>query len=310
MEPIIGQPTGGKGMADSGVIKDSTDADFRKDVMEASLNVPVIVDFWAPWCGPCKQLGPTIEKVVTNARGAVKLVKINIDENPMIAGQLQVQSIPAVFAFYQGRPIDGFMGALPESEIKKFVDNLITMSGGDSGEDPVEGILEQADALYKQGDYATAAGLYGQVLEIDPENIKALGGLGLSYVKLGEYDAVREMLGELTSDKREKSEIKAVTSALDLAEQSKEAAGRVAPLREAVHADPNNHQARYDLAVAQFGLGDTEDAIEHLFHILERNRDWNDGAARLQLLKIFEVLGPTDPLVSDSRRRLSSILFS
>ncbi len=307
MEPILGQAGGQAGAAS---ITDGSDATFREDVIDASMSVPVVVDFWAPWCGPCKQLGPAIEKVITNAGGKAKLVKINIDENPAIAGQLRVQSIPAVFGFVGGRPVDGFAGALPESQIKEFVNRLIQMGGGEAGEDPVEQAMEQAAAATEAGDHATAAAIYAQVVQHDPEQIQALAKLAQAYIKLEELEAAREVLAGVPADKANDADVASARSALELAEKAGEAAARLGDLEAKLAANPNDHQARFDLADAQAAMGRSEEAIDNLLHIIQVERGWNDDAARLHLLKVFEALGPTDEAVQSGRRRLSSLLFS
>ena len=307
MEPLIGQADAQAGAA---AIIDGSDATFREDVMEASLQTPVIVDFWAPWCGPCKQLGPALEKAVTKAAGKIKLVKINIDENPAIAGQLRVQSIPAVVGFVGGRPVDGFAGALPESQIKDFINRLIAAAGGEAGDDPIEQAMEQAEAAVEAGDFGTAAAIYGQVVEHDPENMKALGKLAQAYIKLEELDAAQALLDEVPEAKAQDPDIASARAALEFAAKAAEAEGKLAPLEAALAANPNDHQARFDLAEAQAAMGQSEEAIDNLLYIIQTDRGWKDDAARLQLLKVFEALGPTDPEVLSGRRRLSSLLFS
>ncbi|MEK9945865.1 MAG: thioredoxin [Alphaproteobacteria bacterium] len=300
VEPLIGAAA-----AAPDLIKDSDSQNFMADVIEASQEVPVIVDFWAPWCGPCKQLGPTIEKVVKAAQGKVKLVKINIDDSPEIAQQLRIQSIPAVFAFHQGQPVDAFVGAQPESQVRAFVEKL----AGGIGPSPVDEALEAAQAALDGGEVAAAGNLFGQVVQADPGNPEAIGGLARCYILNQDLDHARQTLDLTPEEHKEHAAIVAAQSALALAEQASNA-GDPTELRQAVEADPANHQARYDLAIALMGNGDNEGAIDQLLEILKKGADWNEGAAKTQLLKIFEALGPTDDLTKSGRRRLSAILFS
>jgi len=292
------------------LIKDSDTANFAADVLEASMETPVIVDFWAPWCGPCKTLGPAIERVVNNAAGAVKLVKIDIDQNPEIAQQMRVQSIPAVFAFAGGRPVDGFVGALPESQIKSFVDRVLQAAGGAQGDNPIDAAFEQAEAAAEAGDYQAAGSIYQQLVQHDPGNMKAVAGFAMALVKLEQAEAAEQFLAQLPQEQQDAPELASVRAALELAAQAGEAQAELAGLQAKVIRDPQDLQARYDLAVAQSALGQNEDAIDGLLEIMEKNRAWNEDAARLQLLKVFEALGPTDPLTVSGRRRLSSLLFS
>lgn len=300
VEPLIGAAA-----ASPDLIKDSNSQNFMADVIEASQEVPVVVDFWAPWCGPCKQLGPVIEKVVKSAQGKVKLVKINIDDSPEIAQQLRIQSIPAVFAFHQGQPVDAFVGAQSESQIKAFVEKL----AGGIGPSPVDQALEAAKAALDAGDVAAAANLYNQVVQADPSNPEAIGGLVRCYLNNLDLDQARQTLALTPKEHLDHASIVAARSSLALAEQAS-AAGDPSELREAVGADPANHQARYDLAIALMGNGDNEGAIDQLLEIMKRAADWNESAAKSQLLKIFEALGPIDELTKSGRRKLAALLFS
>lgn len=287
------------------LIKDSDTQHFMADVIDASQEVPVIVDFWAPWCGPCKQLGPVIEKVVKAAQGKVKLVKVNIDDSPEIAQQLRIQSIPAVFAFHQGQPVDAFVGAQPESQIKAFVERL----AGAIGPSPVDEALEAAKAALEDGEVAAAANIFGQVLQAEPGNPVAMGGLTRCYVLNHDLDHARQTLALVPKEHENHTDIAAARSALALAEQASEA-GDPSELRAQVAANPDDHQARFDLAVALLGNGDSAGAIDELLEIMKKGAQWNEGAAKEQLLKIFEALGPTNDLTKTGRRRLSALLFS
>jgi len=288
------------------LIKEGTDATFMKDVIEASREVPVIVDFWAPWCGPCKQLGPVLEAEVKAAKGAVKMVKVNVDQNQMVAGQLRVQSIPAVFAFSDGRPVDGFMGALPASEIKAFVKKLLDSAGGGDG---LEEALDQADAALDGGQAADAAEIYQAVLGEEPANARALGGLSRAELAAGNPDRARQVLEMAPPEVANDPAIAAAKAALDLAELTQDT-GESAELRARLEADPNDHQARYDLALALLAAKDREGAVEELLELFRRDREWNEGAARTQLFKLFDSFGPKDPLTLKGRRRLSSMIFA
>jgi putative thioredoxin len=298
---------GGAAAAKPGdIIKDGTDESFEQDVLVASRDTPVIVDFWAPWCGPCKQLGPIIEKVVKEAKGAVKLVKINTDEHPYFAQQLRVQSIPAVYAFKGGRPVDAFVGALPESQIRQFVKKL----GGAAPPSPVQQALEQAKAALEAGDSGTASAIYGQILAHEPGNPAAAIGLARCHVDEGDIERARQLLDSLPPDARKSPEAQQIGTQIELATQADKAQGEVAQLLEKIAHDPADHQSRLDLAVALFAGGQQEAAMEQLLESFKRDRNWNEGAARKQLIKFWEALGPTHALTVAGRRRLSSLMFA
>ena len=301
---LIGETTG-KPAGD--IITDATDASFMADVVEASRDQPVIVDFWATWCGPCRQLGPMLERAVAAAKGAVKLVKVDIDKNPAYAGQLRVQSIPAVFAFVDGRPVDGFMGALPESQVKAFVDRLAKQQAG--GASPVDELLELAKESLEMNDLGGAAQAYAQVLQTDPENVKALGGLARLYVQNGDAERAREILDMAPPDAKD-PDLDSVRAALQLAEQANAPSAEVQALEHRLVQNPDDHEARFGLASALAGAGQLEAAADHLLHIIERDREWNEQAARKQLLKVFEAAGPMSEVAKQGRRRLSALLFS
>jgi putative thioredoxin len=298
---LIGE-TAGKPAGD--IIKDATDASFIADVVDASRDTPVIVDFWATWCGPCRQLGPALEKAVTAAKGKVKLVKVDIDANPAYAGQLRVQSIPAVFAFVDGKPVDGFMGALPESEVRAFVDKLAKMGAG--GPSPIDEALELARESLELGDMGGAAQAYAQVLQADPQNPKALGGLAKVYMASGDAERAGEVVAMAAPDAKD-PDLDSVRAALALAaEAPSDTAGFEARLAK----DPDDHEARFELAKALAGRHKLEAAADQLLTIVEKDRAWNDEAARKQLLIVFEAAGHMSEIARNGRRRLSAILFS
>ncbi len=291
------------------LVKDSSMATFMQDVIEASREVPVLVDFWAPWCGPCKTLTPVLEKVVRAAGGKVKLVKVNIDEpqNQPLAQQLRIQSIPAVYAFQDGQPVDGFMGALPESQVKQFIERL---AGGEMAGDPVEEALEQGREALEAGDLELAQQAFAAVLQQEPENAAAIGGLLRCMVASDALDKAKEMLARVPAKLADDEEIKGARAAIELAERSQAAAGQVGELAAKVEANPKDHQARYDYALALLGAHRREEAVDQLLDIVRQDRKWNDEAARKQLVELFDTFGQTDPLTIETRRRLSSILFS
>ena len=308
MEQLIGM--GGPAPAAGAVIKESNTENFVADVIDASHDAPVIVDFWAPWCGPCKQLTPTLEKVVREARGAVRLVKINTDENQELAAQMRVQSIPSVFGFVKGRPVNAFSGAQPESQVKSFVQRLVQSAGGQIGPSPVEQALEQAEEALARNDPGTASAIFAQVMAHDPKNAAAIAGLAKCHIGAGNFAEAKKVLERATGELANNAAIAAARAALELAEQSKQSASQTDELRRRLEQNPNDHQARFDLAMALYGSGQRDQAIEELLEIARRDRRWNDEAARKQLVKLFEALGPTDPLTVSGRRRLSSLLFS
>ncbi len=308
----LGAKAQSAGAGANDLVKEGSDRAFMADVVEASRTVPVIVDFWATWCGPCKQLGPALERLVRGAKGAVRLVKIDIDRNPAIAGQLRVQSIPAVYAFFQGRPVDFFVGALPESQLKAFVDRLLKLPGGGAAAGPgddLEEALAEAHRILDEGDAASAREIYQDILTHEPSHAGAFAGLIRCLIAMGDLKRARQLVDKpperLAGDKA----VAAAKAALEVAEQSR-SVGSVRELQGRVTAAPDDHQARFDLALALFAEGRREDAVGALLEIMRRNREWNEQQARKQLVKFFDVFGPTDPLTISSRRRLSSILFS
>lgn len=299
------QNGGGLAAAADGAVKDTTTQGFVKDVIEESKRQPVLVDFWAPWCGPCKQLTPILEKAVKAAKGKVKLVKMNIDEHPAIPGQMGIQSIPAVIAFSNGQPIDGFMGALPESQVVAFLERLT--KGKISGED--QDLLKVADAALVDGNATAAAEAYAQLLAADSGNVHALAGLARCYVETGALEQAKQTLALVPEAKRNETPVAAARAALEVAEQAK-TLGPFAELEAKVLANPLDHQARFDLAVALNAKGNRTEAVNQLIEIIRRDRKWNEDGARKQLVQFFEAWGFADPAAVEGRKRLSSILFS
>jgi len=290
-------------------VKDVTTATFMTDVIDASMDTPIIVDFWAPWCGPCKTLGPALEKIVAATKGAVRMVKINVDENQDLAGQMRIQSIPAVYAFFGGRPVDGFVGAQPESQLKSFVDRLAKAAkgAGAGGPSPLEEALAQAKQALSEGDLDTAASFYGQILQHDPTSVEAMAGLGRCMLVKGDLDKAKSVLARIPADEKH-ADVVALRTGIDLAEQAAKS-GPLGELEAKIAADPADYQARFDLALALFAKGNREEAIDHLLEIVRRDRTWEEDGARKQIVKFFEAMGPMDPLTISARKRLSSLLF-
>jgi putative thioredoxin len=305
---ILEQGSGSAPQAAGDLIKETTTQTFVKDVIEESKRQPVLIDFWAPWCGPCRQLTPILEKAVRAAKGRVKLVKMNIDDHPAIPGQMGIQSIPAVIAFVNGQPADGFMGAVPESQVKTFIDKL-TAGMPNAGEPNIAEILKEAETLLTEGDAANAASVYAEVLALDATNLPALAGLAKCYVITGAIEQAKQTLALVPESKRADAAVKAVQASIDLAEQAN-ALGPVTELEQKVAANPLDHQARFDLATALNAQGRRAEATNQLLEIVKRDRKWNEDGARKQLINFFDAWGPTDEATVEGRKRLSTILFS
>ena len=297
------------GAASGGLVIESSERTFQADVIEASRQQPVLVDFWAPWCGPCRTLGPAIERVVTELKGKVKLVKINVDENQQIAGQLRIQSIPTVYAFAGGQPVDGFMGALPESEIRRFIEGVLQKAGSGNGGDQLAEVLAAAAQAVEAGDYEAAEQVYGAILQQEPDNADALMGLAALYQAMGRAEQVKAVLDAVPEDARTRAGYLAMVKALALAEEA-EKLGPVEELSAKIAANPDDYQARYDLAVALNAKGMRVEAAEALVALMRLNREWNEDGARKKLLELLEAWGPKDPATLKGRRLLSAALFS
>jgi len=305
MLELGGTATGANGAPEAALVVEGSERTFMADVIEASREVPVIVDFWAPWCGPCKTLGPALEAAVKAARGKVRMVKIDVDQNQAIAAQLRIQSIPTVYAFWQGQPVDGFQGAISGSEIRAFVDKLAALAGdGGLGE-----ALAAAEEMLAEGAIADAAQTFAAILAEEPENAAALGGLARAQVAAGNFDNAEALLNNAPAKIATAAEVEAARAQLALARQAAKA-GPLDALRAEVERDPANHQARFDLALALHAAGDVDGAIDALLELFRRDRDWNDGAAKTQLFTIFDALKPGDPRAQRGRRRLSSMIFA
>ncbi|MBN8971335.1 MAG: thioredoxin [Rhizobiales bacterium] len=304
---ILEQGDGATPPASADLIKETTTQTFMKDVIEESKRQPVLIDFWAPWCGPCKQLTPIIEKAVRAAKGKVKLVKMNIDEHPAIPGQMGIQSIPAVIAFVNGQPADGFMGALPESQVTAFIDKLTAGIPDAAGD--IADLLKEAEAAQAAGDLSTAAAIYSEILAADAANLPALAGLARCYAESGAIEQAKQTLALVPEAKRSDAAVSAVQAMIDLAEQAT-SLGPVAELEQKVAADPLDHQARFDLATALNAAGKRSEATQHLLEIVKRDRKWNDDGARKQLVQFFEAWGGADDATVEGRKRLSTVLFS
>lgn len=305
MENLIGENA-----STGNAVSDSTDAAFVQDVVEVSKSTPVIVDFWSPSCGPCKQLTPILEKIANGSNGAVRLVKVNIDDHPQIAGQLRVQSVPAVFGFHNGQPVDAFMGAQPESQVMAFAQKLVATAGGQLGPSPIEQALAQATEFYDNGQYKEAGNVYGQAVTHDPGNAAAAAGLIKCYLKLDAIEPAGEVIDQLDKDVKAMPEMVSAIALYELAIAGNVSNEDLQKLLDRIAADENDHQARLDYAISAFSSGQQLEAMDAVFYIINKDMEWNEQAARKQLLEFFKALGPTNPITLKGRRRLSSLLFS
>ena len=293
----------------NGLIKDSTEATFAADVLDTSQDVAVIVDFWAPWCGPCKTLGPMLENAVKAAKGAVKMVKVNADDAKMLMSQLRIQSIPTVYAFYKGQPVDGFQGAVPESEINTFIDRVIKATGGQSPEQAISDHLNAAEDMLDKGAVVDATQIFSQILSSEPNHAGAYSGLIRAHIALNEIDKAEAILNGAPAEISRATEIESAYAQLKLAKRA-QSVGPLAELKAQVTENPNDHKARFDLSQALFAKGDSEEAVHELLEIFRRDSEWNDGAAKQELFTIFDALKPNDPIVLNGRRKLSSMIFT
>ena len=299
---------GGKTPSETSLVQDVSEADFVNKVIEGSRDVPVVVDFWAPWCGPCKTLGPMLEAAVERAKGTVKMFKLNIDENQMLATQMQVQSIPTVLAFFKGQPVDGFQGALPKSEIEAFISKIVQISGGDAS-GGLEDAVAEAEAMLDNGAAVDAAQTFAAILQKDGQNARAFAGMARAYVLMGDADQAQAILNGAPAEISQSVEIEAAHATIELAKQAA-TAGPIELHRDKVRAEPDNHEARFQLAQALHANGKVQEAVEELLELFSRDREWNDGAARAQLFTIFDSMKPDDQIVLNGRRKLSSMIFA